>query len=640
MSAEGLALYTRAEQALARREIDQAAALLKQACTLLPAHGAAHHLLGKAMGELGDTGQAEALQRRSCELDPALGWNWFALAELLEQRQQWGEAATAYGRALTALPQEGWIEELAIRAGQLQVFGGEELSHGLGPNAYRHWCEQLEPRFPSELVPVRQPWWLHTYGEERSGAIPVQGWLVVLGPGCVLRPRAFQALEAWLARGEVAGDANDLLDRGAWLSRRNTPPQADLLTADEDRLDPQGLRCDPWFKPAELQESFWAQPWLHTLSIWRCSWLRSQGLSWPPADGEARLEWLWCALALQPSHGHVPAVLMHQRADAPPPDRAAEARCLQRYLQKQGERGVDVQPDPARASGLQIRWPLPAGLRCTAIVPTRNRAELLQQCLASVEASLASSAVAMEWIVVDNGSDEPELAACLADWQERLGDRLRVLRDDRPFNWSALNNRAAQHSAADLLLFLNNDIEAVSAGWLERMAAQAMRPAVGCVGALLLYPDGNLQHAGVVVGLHGGADHAYRSLLPDHGVHRGRSGLLSDWGAVTGAALMVRRELFEAFGGFDPQLPVEFNDVDFCLRLGQQGYRHVIDPAVELIHHESQSRDAQGSTTAVKALRLMQQRWGGRMSSTAPWWPQVCSSERTDGRPRELEIVL
>ena len=133
------------------------------------------------------------------------------------------------------------------------------------------------------------------------------------------------------------------------------------------------------------------------------------------------------------------------------------------------------------------------------------------------------------------------------------------------------------------------------------VGSQAMRPAVGCAGAQLLYPDGSLQHAGVVIGLHGGADHAYRGLPPDHAVHRGRSGLLADWGAVTGAALMVRRELFEAFGGFDPQLPVEFNDVDFCLRLAQQGYRHVIDPVAVLIHHESQSREAQGRRTAAKA---------------------------------------
>lgn len=621
MSSEGLELYVRGEQAWARREVNQAALLLEQACSLLPGHGAAHHLWGKALAELGESQRAEGLQQRSCELDPGLGWNWFALAELQEQRQHWVKAAENYRCALAALPQEGWIEELAISALQRQVLGGEELSQGLGPSAYRFWCEQLEPRLPSELVPVRQSWWIHPDGQECAGALPTQGWLVVLGPGCCLRPRALQALEAW-------------------LGQCTSPLQSDLLTVDEDRFDTKAGRFDPWFKAESLHEQFWVQPWLHTISIWRCAWLRSQGLSWPPPTGEARQRWLWAALALQPSHSHVPSVLMHQRAEIPPVDRWFLAVCVRSYLETMGERVTDVKPHASRATGLQISWAVPAAVCCTAIVPTRNRAELLQQCLASVEVTTVNSSVSLRWIVVDNGSDEQALGDCLAAWQMRLGPRLTVLRDDQPFNWSALNNRAAQQSRTDLLLFLNNDIEAVSGDWLDKMAAQASRPVVGCVGAQLLYPDGCLQHAGVVVGLCGGADHAYRALAPDHSVHRGRSGLLSDWGAVTGAALMVRRELFHRFGGFDPQLPVEFNDVDFCLRLAQQGYRHVIDPEAVLIHHESQSRDAQGSSTAEKSLRLMQQRWLTRMKSTAPWWPQACSSQRADGRPKELDIAL
>ena len=123
-------------------------------------------------------------------------------------------------------------------------------------------------------------------------------------------------------------------------------------------------------------------------------------------------------------------------------------------------------------------------------------------------------------------------------------------------------------------------------------------------------------------------------------MHRGRSGYLSDWGAVTGACLMVRRALFERVGGFDPALPVEFNDVDFCLRLGQLGYRHVVDPRADLIHHESQSRDATGSATAQAALERMRGRWGARLASTAPWWPPACSPAHADGRPAELDGVL
>ena len=270
------------------------------------------------------------------------------------------------------------------------------------------------------------------------------------------------------------------------------------------------------------------------------------------------------------------------------------------------------------------------------IIPTRDRADLLEQCLSSLWRTTAparSKGLELEILVVDNGSVEPATAALLQQWQPRL----QVLRSDTAFNWSRLNNLAAARARGDLLLLLNNDIEALKPGWLEAMAAQAQRPAVGAVGALLLYPDGTIQHSGVVVGMHSGADHAYRDLQPDHRVHRGRSQLLTAWGAVTGACLMLRRELLERIGGLDEGLPVEFNDVDLCLRLGQLGYRQVIPPEAVLVHHESQSRDAEASVTALQALRRVQQRWGLRFGEAGPWWPAQSERNCGDGRPVGLE---
>jgi len=142
-----------------------------------------------------------------------------------------------------------------------------------------------------------------------------------------------------------------------------------------------------------------------------------------------------------------------------------------------------------------------------------------------------------------------------------------------------------------------------------------------------------------VVGMHGGADHAYRGLPLDHGVHRGRSECLSRWGAVTGACLMLRRQLFERLGGFDPGLPVEFNDVDFCLRLNELGYHNLVVPEAVLYHYESQSRDSAASETALSALKLMLGRWRGRLARGAPWWPEACSSDHTDGRPTGWNAV-
>jgi GT2 family glycosyltransferase len=632
-----LELYARAERMLAGAAAAEALPLLEEACRLLPAHGAAHHLLGKAYGQCGLMQEAERLQRRSWELDPSIGWNGFALAELLEQRQAWSEAAALYGLALERLPQEGWIREKALACRQRGLLGGEDLREGLGPQAYRLWCEQLEPRLPSALGPLEQPWLLLPAGSSGDGPLPVQGWLVLLGAGAELRPQALQALEAWLSDPSAWHADPRLQQASRLLQRPAVGPAADLLTVDEDRRNADGLRCDPWFKPAVLAESSWSTPWLGSFSAWRLSWLRHHGLGWPPVDPLERWAWIWRALALRPSHGHVPRVLVHvQAAAAPGPSRIEQAALLQAHLRAAGEAVQAVRPDPGGRDGFALEWALPAGLRCTAIVPTRDRADLLEQCLLSVEASTAGAAVALDWIVVDNGSSEPELAALLHRWRQHLGSRFQVIRDDSAFNWSLLNNRAAQASQADLLLFLNNDIEAGGRGWLEAMAAQAIRPVIGCVGAVLTYPDGTLQHAGVVIGLHGGADHAYRSLPVNHAVHRGRSAYLSDWGAVTGACLMVKRSLFQSAGGFDPALPVEFNDVDFCLRLGQLGYRHVVDPRAQLVHHESQSRDALGSRTASAALERMASRWQGRMATTAPWWPAACSQADPDGRALEL----
>ena len=619
MSVEGLELYVRGEQAWSRGEVSQAATLLQQACDRLPEHAAAHHLLGKAMAELGDDQRAEALQQRSCELDPGLGWNWFALAELLEQRRQWGNAAVVFRQALAALPQEGWIEELSIRAHHREVLGGEDLAQGLGPNAYRHWCEQLEPRLPSDLVPVRQQWVVLGPGEPLKALLPLDGWIVVLGSGCVLRPRALQALEAWL------------------LQR---PPcdQPQLVSADEDELDSRGHRCNPWFKPASLAESSWSTPWLESFTAWSCAWLRLKGFAPPPSDPQEPTAWIWTALRAHPRHSHFPTVLVHRHQGvACSPDPLSQCSQVKRHLELLGERIATVQPHPLRRGGFRLEWALPKGLRCTVIVPTRNRADLLQACLSSCEQTNADGRVELEWIVVDNGSDQAELAELLVAWRERLGVRMRWLSDSRPFNWSVLNNQAAQLSSAELLLFLNNDVEAARPGWLTAMAAQAMRPVVGCVGAVLLYPDGAIQHAGVVVAMAGGAEHAYRHQNPSHAIHRGRSAFLSDWGAVTGACMMIKRELFERSGGFDPALPVEFNDIDFCLRLGTLGFRHVVTPEAVLIHRECESRNPEESPTAAAAHALMRRRWGQRLQHPSPWWPEAASSLCCDGRPQGLE---
>ncbi len=646
-------LYQAAELAIEQERWLAAEPLLRHCLQQCPEHAAAHHLLGKVHRQQKRLHTALELQQRSCALDPALGWNWFACGELLLEQKRPAEAAQAFEQALAALPAEGWIRDQIIAARFAARCNSEALADGLGPASYRYWIEHHEPRLPAPTALPTQPWWLlaaRSDGEPRWRALhsslplqpgpaplgpspwPSDGWLVLLGPGAQLRPGALQAVESWLAGGLLEQRAAQLVSQ---LSALTAPElvQPDLIYADEDRLDAQGQRCDPWFKPGWVEESFWSSPWLISHSFWRLSWLRDQQLPLPPADAAGRWAWLLAALERRPRIRHAPLVLVHAG-----PAAQLDPAELQQHLQRQGEAIQAVQPHPQLHGCFQLQWALPKAWSCSVIIPTRDRADLLEQCLASLWRTTAparAQGLELEILVVDNGSVEPATAALLQQWQPRL----QVLRSDEAFNWSRLNNQAAARARGDLLLLLNNDIAALKPGWLEAMAAQALRPAVGAVGALLLYPDGTIQHGGVVVGMHSGADHAYRNLQPDHRVHRGRSQLLTGWGAVTGACLMLRRELLERIGGLDEGLPVEFNDVDLCIRLGQLGYRQVIPPEAVLVHHESQSRDAKASVTALQALRRVQQRWGLRFGQAGPWWPAQSERNCANGRPEGLQVL-
>ena len=314
-----------------------------------------------------------------------------------------------------------------------------------------------------------------------------------------------------------------------------------------------------------------------------------------------------------------------------------EPEPLKQSLIRQGEAIREIRVHPELRGCFSLEWQLPKQWSCSIIIPTRDRADLLERCLETVwdtTASARAEGCELEILVVDNGSCEPETRELLKLWRQRI----HVLRNDDSFNWSRLNNQAVAIAKGELLLLLNNDIEASGEGWFEAMAAQAMRPRVGAVGALLLYPDGTIQHGGVVVGLSHAVGHAYRNLHLNHAVHRGRSRLLTGWGAVTGACLMVRKELLVRLGGLDEGLPVEFNDVDLCLRLVHLGYRCVLPPEAVLIHHECQSRDATASTTAQKALRRIQERYKCRLELELPCWPAQSDRNCADGRPYGLPI--
>ena len=235
------------------------------------------------------------------------------------------------------------------------------------------------------------------------------------------------------------------------------------------------------------------------------------------------------------------------------------------------------------------------------IIPTRDRAHLLQACVSSIFAR--SGAHPYEVIVVDNGSAEDRTLRYLAELER--DPRVRILRRPIPFNFSRLCNDGAAIASGAALIFLNNDTAVVSSDWLAPLTGMATRPEIGAVGPKLLFKSGRVQHAGVVVGLMGRADHLFgRARNGDPG-YLGMLGATREVSAVTGACLAVERGKFDAVGGFDADnLPIDLNDIDLCLRLRERGLVNLYTPDSTLYHYESATRGVFAQPSDRKSTRL------------------------------------
>jgi GT2 family glycosyltransferase len=403
---------------------------------------------------------------------------------------------------------------------------------------------------------------------------------------------------------------------------------ADLVYADEDEIDPDGGLWRPRLKPGWSPDLLLATPYLgHPMAV-RTAVVRASGALGPTACDDPEHDLMLRATEQTSRIVHLPEVLCHRASpdlrSRPQRDRPGLARrgvarhdlglsggepgggepgggVVREALLRRGEEAA-VEPGPLPRT-YRIRRTPPMGTQVTAIVPFRDQPRLLRACVDSISAT-TSGDIDLQVLLVDNGSTDPETLSLV----ERLGRRpeVTVLGDPRPFNWAAINNSAARTSTAEVLLFLNNDIEALEPGWLEALVAQALRPDIGAVGARLLYPDRRVQHVGMVVGLGGAAGHVLVGLGAGEPGYLAQAVLAHECSAVTGACLATRRSVFDALGGFDEELGLDLNDVDYCLRAGNRDLRVIIEPAARLIHHESPSRGTSGSVPDI--LRFID-RW-------------------------------
>jgi glycosyltransferase involved in cell wall biosynthesis len=396
-------------------------------------------------------------------------------------------------------------------------------------------------------------------------------------------------------------------------------PDAGLVYTDEDKIDGQGNRYAPYFKCEMNYELMLSQNMICHLAVYRRSLFEELGGFREGFEGAQDYDLALRVIErLTPEQiVHIPRVLYHWRAmtgstalsaDEKPYAVQAARKAVAEHLSRRGLR-AEVLSAPEAPAMNRVRFALPEPTPLVSIIiPTRDRADLLSICVDSILAK--TTYPNFEIIIVDNGSVEPTTFALFARLPE---SRVRILRDESPFNFSALNNRAAREARGAMLCLMNNDIEIVTPDWLEEMVSFAALPDVGAVGARLWYPDGRLQHGGVVLGVGGVAGHSHKFVPRGKPGYFCRAVLHQAFSAVTAACLVVRKSIFEQVGGLDEELEVAFNDIDFCLRVRQAGYRNVWTPFAEMIHHESASRGHE--TTPDKQRRFqkeitcMRERW-------------------------------
>ncbi|GEP09455.1 glycosyltransferase family 2 protein [Methylobacterium gnaphalii] len=401
-------------------------------------------------------------------------------------------------------------------------------------------------------------------------------------------------------------------------------PDLDLIYSDEDKVDAKGKRFEPHFKPDWNPELLLAQNYLNHLTVIRTDLIRRVGGLRPGFEGSQDHDLLMrIADDLAPDRVlHIPKVLYHWRAAigsgtfsdaALATAEAARLRALDETIARRGwphraERG------PAGFNRLVRALPEPAPL-VSVVIPTRDRAELLSVALDGLLTKTDYPAI--EVVIVDNDSVEPETAALFARYRD--DPRVRVVKSPGKFNFSKLSNAGAEAARGDVLLFLNNDIEVVEPGWLRELVSIAAEPHVGAVGAKLFYPDWTLQHGGVVLGAGGIAGHSHLGIEREDPGYFARMVVSQQVSAVTGACLAMRKAVFEEIGGFDAErLSVAFNDIDLCLRATEAGYQVIWTPHAVLIHHESKSRGHE-DTPEKRArfegeTKVMVERWSKQLS--------------------------
>ncbi len=416
----------------------------------------------------------------------------------------------------------------------------------------------------------------------------------------------------------------------------NKHPETDMIYSDEDKINEQNQLKDPFFKPDWCPDSFLSRMYTSHLGIYQRSLVVEIGGFRAGYEGSQDYDLVLRLTEKTENIFHIPKILYHWRihSDSTASNSAnksyatdAAKRAISDALERRNEPGKVI----AVAGGHHIvRYEIKDFKLVSIIIPTKNLGSVLNRCLESIFEK--TTYVNYEVLLIDNGSTEAETHEVINKWRVKEQDRFRCDKLDIPFNFSRINNYAVKQAKGEYLLFLNNDTEVVTHDWLEAMVEQAQRPCIGAVGALLLYPDDTIQHAGVV-SVGGVAGHSHKHYDSNSHGYFNQIQTINNYSAVTGACLMCRREVFEAVGGFEEELTVAFNDIDLCFKMIEKGYRNICLPHAVLYHYESKSRGYEDTPKKqarfIKEINYAQNKWGKFIGHDPCYSPNL-TRERED----------
>ena len=417
-----------------------------------------------------------------------------------------------------------------------------------------------------------------------------------------------------LVKGEFIAmvDNDDVLDKNAFYEAvkvLNINKKIDFIYTDEDKLNLDGIRCEPHFKPDYSPDTLLSTNYLCHLTILRTSIIKKIG-GWRIGYEGAQDYDLFLRFVEHTTRDkiyHIPKILYHWRMVQGSTSLSINSKS---YAIEKGKKALEAALVRRNISGIVhihkkvpyywIEYTIKRKPLISIIIPTRDFSDTLKVCIDSIYKKTTYKNY--EIIIINNNSIEEKTYKLFEDYKKKH-DNLEVMDITEEFNYSRINNVAIDVSKGEYVVLLNNDTEVITPNWLEIMLGYAMQKHIGAVGTKLLYPNKQVQHCGVILGIGGVAAHAGLDAFYDDPGMYGRYAVPYNYSAVTAACLMISKKKYQEVGGLEEKLKVAFNDIDFNIKLLKKGYYNICLPMVELYHYESKSRGL--DTTSEKYKRFL-----------------------------------